>query len=103
MKSPLRIVGITAEGKMVIAGVFAMHDTFGFLLADSLMAAKTRGYEISLPSFVADAIVAGWKKNRAIQKVKEALNDIGDFGAFKGIAEPLNWISNHPSRFITPK
>lgn len=60
-----------------VDGLFKMHDQEGFSLADSLMECRKRGWKPCLRQFVADALAAGWSRERAEREVQNAKADSG--------------------------
>lgn len=78
-KKLMRVVGRNSTNAPVMGGLFAMHDTIGFSLADSILVCRKWGGTPSIVSFVADAIKAGWPAERAIKVTMSNLIDAGDF------------------------
>ena len=56
---------------------FFLSDTHGLPLSLLLEQAKEFGMDVSLPQFFVDAIRAGWKTEKAIATIREALVDTG--------------------------
>lgn len=62
-------------GRTLADGLFRMHDEVGFSLTDSLIECRKRGWTPCLDQFRADAIRAGWKRERAQQVIDAAIAD----------------------------
>lgn len=75
-KGPLVIwtherLGIFADG------LFTLHDQEGVSLTDSLIFCRKRGITPCTGQFVADAIRAGWSKEKANEALDSAYSDAG--------------------------
>lgn len=63
------------KGVLYVDGLFAMHDRFGFHLADSVILCRKSGAVPCVKQFVEDAVAAGWKRERAERVAAEAMKD----------------------------
>jgi len=70
-KNPLKFV----DG--VAYGLFAMMDTYGFPLSDSILICEQTMVVPGLPAFACDAVLAGWKPEKAVSVVCDALRELG--------------------------
>ncbi len=77
MNNPIKQIGVTPDGKPVLAGAFQMADTFGFPLPDSIQQATEKGCVISIPHYFASAIEAGWDDEKAFNQIDVAFRDAG--------------------------
>jgi hypothetical protein len=101
-KNPLQQVGWNSHGGPIFAGLFKMHDTVGFSLADSIAECRRHGCTPSLPSFVADAVLAGWPAERAIDKVIENRHDAEQSRADDGLVRRgLQIVADRAEQFST--
>jgi hypothetical protein len=62
-------------GRFFATNLFKLHDTHGFPLANSVDECRRRGWVPCLDQFIADAIRAGWPRERAQRTVDEAKAD----------------------------
>lgn len=76
--------------QILIHAGFKLFDTYGLPLAVQIEAARKYGAVLSVPSFYADAIEAGWKKARALAVIEEALIDTGAEPAY--VARALQFL-----------
>lgn len=74
-KNPLKTIGTTKDGALVMGGLFQMHDTYGFCLADSLMMCQKLGFIPGIYNFIICAMNAGWKKSKIKRTVKDSIID----------------------------
>lgn len=77
MKTPIYITGIAIDGKPCYGGVFKMGDTYGFPLEDSILAAESHGAVVSWPTFIKDAMKAGWTFEKVTQRIASAFRELG--------------------------
>lgn len=61
-------------------GLFRLHDEKGFSLTDSLIECNRRGWKPCLQQFRADALRAGWSREKIEQTVSAALADASSVG-----------------------
>lgn len=54
---------------------FYFVDTYGLPLVFQMDVAERRGLQVALDSFVRDAVLAGWKFEKAIAACREALTE----------------------------
>lgn len=100
-KAPV-LVGYTVSGKPVMAGLFKFQDTYGFPLCFSIIECQKRGIVPCLPSFVADAVLAGWRPDRAIVKAREGFRDAGcDGDDWSLVKEGLAIAAKEPEKYCT--
>lgn len=102
-KNPIVQVGVTLTGKPILAGLFKMHDTLGFALTDAMWAAKEKRFTPSIPSFVADAVLAGWPVHRVAKQVRQALVDSHAAADWASMEAQVEFIARHPERFNTKR
>jgi hypothetical protein len=57
------------------SGLFRLHDEQGFSLTDSLVACRERNWKPCVSQFKADALLAGWSREKIEQVVTAATND----------------------------
>lgn len=76
-RNPLKQIGITTEGKAVMGGLFAMADTHGFPLEDSIGLCVQLGCCPGLYDYIESAMRAGWSKEKAVKRVIAACRDAG--------------------------
>jgi hypothetical protein len=71
-------------GKKYCSGLFRMHDEKGFSLTDSLIECQKRGWVPCLLEFRAEALRAGWSREKISGFLQEAAADSGylEAGAF---------------------
>lgn len=74
---PLRLVGMTADGRMVVGGLFAMHDTHGIPLTVSVALCQEMGHVPGFYDFVCMALKSTWSPHRIRRVVEEAASDNG--------------------------
>lgn len=77
LRKHLKQIGQTVTGKPILGGAFFMSDTMGYPLGMQIIHAHELGAVVSIPAFVADAVSAGWLRERAIREVREELRMIG--------------------------
>jgi alanyl-tRNA synthetase len=65
---------------------FTAHDTHGVPIGVALVAAKRAGVPVSLPAFYKAAVAHGWRPQKAIAVVREALQDAGESPAYVAAA-----------------
>ena len=75
MRTTLHQVGVTADGRRVYGGVFAMYDTHGLPLDVLFGEALRRGHAIAWLDFYDDALRAGWKRKRILDAIDYGLRD----------------------------
>ena len=75
--NPLKQIGITTEGKPVMGGLFAMADTHGIALSDSIMLCVERGWCPGLYDYIDSAMRSGWSRQKAVNRVVVACRDAG--------------------------
>lgn len=73
MANPLRL--FEHSGVTYATGLFALHDTHGFSLADSIIECNRRGWYPCVEQFFYDALKAGWSRDKARQVVDGARAD----------------------------
>jgi hypothetical protein len=73
----IRLVGITDDGRPIVGGAFGLLTRKNCNLAHSLRQADKWDWVISVACFVADAMEAGWSKERAIKAVRKAVQAVG--------------------------
>jgi alanyl-tRNA synthetase len=61
----------------MILNAFKLHDTHGMPLSSTLDCAEEKNMNVSIPHFYRDAVKAGWKPERALAVIDEALTDDG--------------------------
>lgn len=71
--SPLLL--FSYQGRTFATNLFRMHDQEGFSLTDSFVECRKRGWHPCIQQFVADALRAGWPRDRAERIVREAERD----------------------------
>lgn len=71
----MNVVGKTPDGKVVVSGLFMMHDTMGLPLADIFSLSAEKNLQPSFPHFYDEAIEAGWRHKTIILRLREALAD----------------------------
>ncbi len=81
----LKTIGKTESGQNVLAGAFQMADTEGFPLTFSMDEASRRNCVVSFPHYFASAMEHGWDDEQTFSKIREALSDRGELGAFERI------------------
>src|SRR5271170_7393597 len=64
-------------GKLYASGLFKMADQEGFSLCDSIVQCRERGIIPCLGDFRAEAIKAGWARDKIDEIIKSALADAG--------------------------
>jgi alanyl-tRNA synthetase len=74
---PLRVLGTTLSGQIVLGGAFQAADTLGLPLEISMEQAEQRGFVISLPHYFACALEHGWDDRQTFGKIAEALAERG--------------------------
>lgn len=74
--SPLKIFSLP-DGRQFATGLFKIADERGFPLMCAIDECVKHGLIPCLEQFVYDAIRAGWPKDRAVQRVREACCDAG--------------------------
>jgi hypothetical protein len=72
---------------------FYFMDTHGVPLTLQVEAVQARGTALSLPHFYRDAMKAGWKPERALAVIEEALVDGGTGREYVDAA--LEWLKSH--------
>ena len=77
MKTPIYVTGMTIDRKPCYGGIFKMGDAFGFPLEDSILALESHGAVVSWPTFVKDAMRAGWTFEKATQRIASAFRELG--------------------------
>lgn len=77
MKTPIYITGITIDGKPCLGGIFKTTDTYGFPLPMSMTEAESRGAVVSWPTFIKDAMRAGWSFEKAQKEIAAAFRENG--------------------------
>lgn len=65
------------NGWVFASGLFALHDTHGFPLAESIIECYRRRWLPCLNDFRACALRAGWSKETIERTIAEALQDAG--------------------------
>lgn len=70
---PLRI--LEYSGVRFCDGLFRMHDEQGFSLTDSLQQCKRLGLVPCIHQFEAEALAAGWSREKVERTIKEAMTD----------------------------
>lgn len=73
-RGDVRVWEHPTRGKFA-AGLFKMHDTYGFSLTDSLFECRKWNVTPCLLQFIGDALAAGWTRDKAHRVVREALHD----------------------------
>ncbi len=63
------------NGVTYATNLFKLHDTHGFSLTDSMCECRRRGWFPCVGQFIADAIRAGWPRDRAERIVRESQAD----------------------------
>src|SRR5690349_20974772 len=71
----LKKIGITVDGKTVLAGGFQMADEMGFPLSQSFLEARKYNCVISIPHYFASAIEAGWDDKQTFSRIHESFRD----------------------------
>lgn len=71
--SPLKI--FVYKGQKFASGLFQMHDEQGFSLTDSLQQCKRFGLVPCIHEFEAEALAAGWSREKVDRTIKEAMTD----------------------------
>ena len=77
-RSPIELVFDLPGHCPIVTGLFALADTHGFSLTDSILECRKRNIAPGFPAYVCDAVLAGWPVDRAIARVSEALRDCGE-------------------------
>lgn len=77
MKTPIYVTGMTIDGKPCLGGIFKLTDTYGFPLPMSMTEAEKRGAVVSWPTFVKDAMRAGWPFEKAQKEIAAAFRENG--------------------------
>ena len=72
----LSLSGYTPKGKLVIAGLFRLHDTFGWSLNICASALAKGNAMCDWESFASDARCAGW----STRKIRAAISDAAYIG-----------------------
>lgn len=77
MKTPIYITGMTIDRKPCYGGIFKMADTYGLPVEDCILAAESHDAVVSWPTFVKDAMRAGWTFEKTIRRIASAFRGIG--------------------------
>jgi hypothetical protein len=75
-KIELNIAGKTNDGKIVVSGVFPIYSSIGLPLQDILEILHQSNMVPDWQDFYDQAIEEGWKSDRTILKIQEAVGDI---------------------------
>ena len=75
----LAIIGENA-GRPIIAGLFRLHDEIGLHLADATVKVLGMGMLPSFSDFAANALSAGWRRERVEAVFSEVRHDVSDAG-----------------------
>lgn len=73
----MRRVGTTIDGRPVVAGLFALHETHGLPLDVVIAECLAAGSEPSWAHMLGDAIGVGMRLDRAVSKLQAAAADAG--------------------------
>ncbi len=74
-KQLIRQVGVTTEGKPVVAGIYRFCETVGLPLVDALFVLDQQGQVPCWESYYKEALDAGMKHARILSRLKEAMAD----------------------------
>ena len=77
-KNALFFVEDLSEHPPIACGLFALADTHGYPLADSIAQCRTHKFAPGLIAYVCDAVLSGWTVDRAVRVVRDALRDLGE-------------------------
>ena len=72
----LIISGQTVDGKLTVAGVFKLFDTYGIPLDLIIETLNEHSYLVDWYQFVLDAKKAGWKTKRIRSAIEACLTDV---------------------------
>lgn len=100
VKNPLKKIDGGGD-RPIMGGLFKMADTFGFSLEDSILECERRGFAPGLPAFVCDAVLAGWKVEKAIERVTSAWRELGRGLLPEKVVAGLRKAAEYPGRFGT--
>lgn len=68
---------LVINGKLVMPGLFQLHDQEGLHLADGIRLCKANNAIPGLPEFCCDAASAGWEVATIMRVVREGMVDSG--------------------------
>lgn len=86
----LKQIGITSDSKPVVCNVYKFHETYGLPLTDILYGLKKLEISICWRSLLDEAVAAGMKKERALSKISESIQDVYDFEYCDKVIQRLN-------------
>ncbi len=89
MKSYLRIVGITTDNRLVVAGLFKLYDEKGLPFDVIFEALLTQNIQPCWLSLYVEAENAGWKPSKIASTIEAGLRDAGHHAMATRVAATL--------------